>query len=265
MDVRLNRLNGKILLPLNIGILNLFPLQSSNHILPIRNTILGQEPTRRLRQNQHAEDNDQTEQNLESNGESPDKRRDPGIGMDPVDAVIDPVRNQRSDGDRPSLDTDVQTSLVRLGTFGLIGRDGGGVHAVADSRDDTTDDELRQLDLIPPGSNLDDDADDHDACPRDDGPPTTETIAEYEGEDGAEETAQLVDGGDGGLDEVLVVLAALLGGREELGEVLERNQSGHDTLVVTEEEETHGGGTRDGQMQAPAIQARALWGHIGRQ
>ena len=87
----------------------------------------------------------------------------------------------------------------------------------------------------------------------------TDTLTENEGEDGTEETAQLVTGRDGTLEDGDMgserAHAAVPGGnradlvvqgRKLLGELVSGDQTRHQTLIITEEREAHDGSERDG-------------------
>jgi hypothetical protein len=78
----------------------------------------------------------------------------------------------------------------------LVSGDGRSVDAVADSRNDTSDDELCERVGVGRAGNLDDYSDDHDDSTEDHALATTKQIANGKHEDGTEETADLVDGSD---------------------------------------------------------------------
>lgn len=71
-------------------------------------TSVGEEPSRRLGESQHQDENDQGESDLESDGESPDK----GVGSVGA-AIVDPVGNQCTNGNVTTLDANELASVVR--------------------------------------------------------------------------------------------------------------------------------------------------------
>ena len=112
----------------------------------------------------------------------------------------------------------------------MVGWDGGGVDAVADTGNDSTDDELGELSVSLDGRDLDDDPDNHDKPSDNHGFPSAEEITTGEDADGAEKAADFVDGGD----------ETLHGGALGLGEVVLElgggDDAAHDALIVAEEE-----------------------------
>lgn len=79
---------------------------------------MGEEPARRLGKLHHHNEDNGSEDDLESDRESPDE----GSGTIGT-AIVDPVGYQRSDGDVAALNADEFASVVRLTALGLVGRD----------------------------------------------------------------------------------------------------------------------------------------------
>lgn len=71
-------------------------------------TSVGEEPSRRLGESQHQDENHEGESDLESDGESPDK----GVGSVGA-AIVDPVGNQCTNGNVTTLDANELASVVR--------------------------------------------------------------------------------------------------------------------------------------------------------
>lgn len=196
-------------------------VETSKNSLSLFATIVCEEPTRRLGKLHHHNKNDGSKDDLESDGESPDKGVR-AIGT----AIVDPVSDQRSDGDVTALNADELSTVVRLTALGLVGRDGGGVDTISDTSDCSADDELGcGTTAGGDSSDLDNDTDNHDDSTEEDGVATTETVTKVENEESTEEATDSVDGDD----ETLVCLV------ENLGEVFCESRSGddtgHDTLI----------------------------------
>lgn len=92
--------------------------------------------------------------------------------------------------------------VLRLGAFGLICWDRGGIHAVADACDDASDDELRRRVVAFEGCDLDDGSENHGAGADDYAFAAAECVAKDEHDYGAEEAWVLrlvdvwIDGGE---------------------------------------------------------------------
>lgn len=180
----MNGINDQRLLELGLAVVNLQPAQRSQDVLSVLDTALDDQEPRRLRQIDHADDDDHAKHDLKGDREPPGQ-----VIRAVMRAEIDPVRDHRADGDDAALDADQQSPVAGPGAFGLVRRDGGRVHAVADAGDGAADEELQQGDVPGEACHLDDDADDHDRRAGDDHQSSAEAVAEEEGEDGAEEAA----------------------------------------------------------------------------
>lgn len=119
----------------------------------------------------------------------------------------------------------------------MVGGDSRCVDTVTNTSDTTSNDKLSGSAAIRGHScNLDNDTDDHDESTKEDGLATTEFVAEEEDEDGAQEAS---DGVDGNYETFVVGVMDL---RECFGEGGGGDDTTHDTLVVTKEQEV---GSRD--------------------
>jgi len=174
--------------------------------------------------------------------------------------VIEPVRDQRPDSDITAFNADQLASVVRVAAstsatllvqgqtwavqwakylLCLPDRDSRRVDAISYTRDEPTNDKLSSSAVTRGyGCELDDDTDDHDYATQENTFPTTEFITEGKNEQSAKEASDSVDGDD----EALPVRVAV-----DLGEVLYESiasdNTGHDTLIVTKQQEIEG---RDG-------------------
>lgn len=125
-----------------------------------------------------------------------------GTHVDEGETEVDPVRNDGSDGDGRGLDTNQESSVVRLGTLGDPGRKGGGVGAVSETGDDSTDDELNESSDVSSrlsgteGRHSDYSADDHDNSSELGHLPSSELLSNEESEHGTEEATDLVMSSD---------------------------------------------------------------------
>lgn len=115
----------------------------------------------------------------------------------------------------------------------MICRDRGSVDAVAYTRYTPSYNELRcRTSTGGHSRDLDDDADNHDSSTEEDGPAATEVVTEREDEAGTEEAADSVDRDD---ETFVGTVAVDLG--EVRGEGRGRDDTGHDALIVTEQQE----------------------------
>lgn len=211
--------------------------------------MVAEEPPRRLWQEAHGDDDENSEYDLEGDGKSPHEviravRR----------SVIDPVGDQGAEGDDAALNANQQSSVGRLAAFGLIGRDCGSVDAVLFdlvamsvtsffiaqatqwwkwerervaypyTHNDSSRDHLCKRCRPAHGGNLDDNSQQHDERPEYDSPPPAENVADAEDEHGAYQAANLVDGGDQPLHRRVVP-----GCREHVVEGRRGNDTAHHT------------------------------------
>lgn len=89
--------------------------ESGNDLGSFVMPVLGQEETRGLRQSNHGDGNNKTEQALESDWEAPRQ-----VLATIRASVVRPVRNHGAKGNDTTLDTDEQTTVGGLRTFGLV-------------------------------------------------------------------------------------------------------------------------------------------------
>ena len=114
------RVEGELFLNLGFVVVNFTAIESSEDIFAFFNAVFGDEVAGGVREEPHANDDDNTEDNLERNGEAPDQ-----VGRAIVRSKVNPVGNRSTDGDDTTFDTDEETTVAGLGTFGLVSRDGG--------------------------------------------------------------------------------------------------------------------------------------------
>ena len=117
--------------------------------------------------------------------------------VDEGETEVNPVRNNGTDSDGRGLDTDQESSVVRLGTLGDPRRESGRVGTVTETGNDTTDDELNESSDVSSrlsgteGRDSDDGTDDHDNSSELGHLPSTELLSDEEREHGTEETTDL--------------------------------------------------------------------------
>lgn len=180
----------------------------------------------------HREDED-AKHDLEGQGEPPG---DGPIGK--REAQIDPVTDHDAARDQRALDHDELAALVRVRRLGLPGGYRRGVSSVAQARDDAADDQVRQRGC----GGLEDGADDHDGGAQHDHSLAAQGVAQKDGQDGAEETAEVVGGGGDALDGGALrgFGGGEVGGRGvDFGELAEEGRHGQDATenaLVCEEE-----------------------------
>lgn len=183
VNLRSHRIEDQVLLGLRSDVVDLETTQCGQNRLTVGNAILGDQIARRLGQVVHSNNNDETEEDLEGNGESPDQIRWAIVGT-----KVDPIRNGRANGNDTTFDTYQQTTVARFGALGLVGRNGGCVHSVTNAGDDSTEEELEERDMVGECRHLDDDTDDHDGRAENDHPSTTEPVTKQQGKDSTDET-----------------------------------------------------------------------------
>lgn len=99
------------------------------------------------------------------------------------------------------LNEDGETTRVGLGALGVPCRDGGRLETGTETRDDTTDDELRAGVVVVERGDLDEHTDGKDNGAAEHHATTTKAVTEHEGEDGAAEAANFIDGDVEGLED----------------------------------------------------------------
>lgn len=221
------------------------------------------QPARRLGEHEGAGHDEQGEQDLQSDGESPLHG-----GLDVGETEDDPVGHESADGDNGTLEADEETTVVRAGALGLPDGDRRRVQTVTNSRHDTSDDELTETPLVAKGGRRDDGTDNQSKGTQDNQTRPTQGVTEEHGEESTEETTDLVTGGDGTTNDVDVSVRGSVGilghleGIEGLGELGTGDQTRHHALVVTEERETHDGGEGDAHPERSPRQAGGGSPHI---
>lgn len=128
----------------------------------------------------------------------------------------------------------------------LVSWDGGSVDAVSNTGDASSDDELGSSTTVwRNAGNLDNDTDDHDNGTEKDTLATTKFVTEGEDEAGTEEASNSIDGDD----------EPFVGGVLDLGKCFDegrgRDDTTHDTLVVTEEKEVGDGNDGHKDLEHP--------------
>lgn len=94
--------------------------QSSNHKFTLLIALTSKEPSGGLWQDEKTENDDKAEKTLESDGKTPRQ-----VIVAVHAAKVNPVGDDGANGDGAAFNTNEQTTVVRLGTFGLIRRNRG--------------------------------------------------------------------------------------------------------------------------------------------
>ena len=129
----------------------------------------------------------------------------------------------------------------------LVSWDGRSVDTVSDTSDASSDDELGSSTTVwRNASNLDDDTDDHDNSTEEDTLATTKLVTKDEDEACTEETSDSVDG-----DDETFVGGVILDLGESFDEGRGRDDTTHDTLIVTEEKEVGDGNDGHKDLEHP--------------
>jgi hypothetical protein len=132
--------------------------------------------------------------------------------------------------------------------LGLVGWDSRSVDAVADTCDASSDDELGSGTASRRDTgDLDDDTNDHDTGTEEDALAATELVSKDEDEASTEETTDSVDG-----DDETFVGGITLDLGEGLDEGRGRDDTAHDTLIVTEEKKVCDGNNGDEDLKHAA-------------
>lgn len=213
--------DNKVNLLLGLGAVDIEATDGSDDGGGLFVSLMGEKPSRRLGEPDHGDAKNETKEDLESNGESPDE-----VIRTVRRTIVDPVGDEGTKGNDTTLDTDEKTSVGGLAALGLIGRDGGGVDTVSDTGDDTTDDELGELAAALDSSDLDNNTEDHNGTTEDHGASSTDKITKSENEHGTEQATDFVNGSD----ETSHSLVLTLG--EEFDKGGSRDNTRHNTLTV---------------------------------
>jgi hypothetical protein len=222
--------------------------------------VMGKQPSRRFGKVDHHDENDDSKYKLEGDGEPPGE-----LVRAIQTAVVDPVCDQSTDCDHAALDTDDFAAVPRFAApedllaknnliscfrnlLCLVSGNGRCVDAVPQTSNESSDDKLSGCTAVRRyACNLDDHANNHDEGSYEDGLAATEFVAEQEDGNGTEETTASVDG----YDEALVGTVTLDLGECGL-EARRRDDTAHNTLIVTEEQEVGHRNGGDEHLKGPA-------------
>lgn len=183
-------------------------------------TLVGQEPTGRLGQEPHGNGNDEGEDDLEGDGESPGK-----LGWAVRCSIVDPVCHTGAEGDDTTLDTDKKSTVRSLTALGLVGRNCRGIYPIANTHHYSANDELCEWRSVVLRSDLDDDTAEHDYAAEDNGTPSPEQVAHTENEHGSHQASYLVNSGHKALHGRVVP-----GGHKQVVEGRCGDDAAHDTV-----------------------------------
>lgn len=147
-------------------------------------TALENEPARRLGEKHDKGQDDEREDDLERDGEPPRDR----AWVEEGESQVQPVTDADTTRDQSAFYHDERTTTVGLGALGLPGRDGRRIQTVADTSDNTTDDEVGQAEC----RRLKSRTDNHDGRAQEDGLATAQDITDEDTHDRTEETADIV-------------------------------------------------------------------------
>ncbi len=117
---RTEGLEDELLLDLSLPVADFASGQGGEDILSLFDAVLGDQVSGGVGKVPHADDDDDTKEDLEGDGETPDQVRGTIVGTE-----IDPVGDGSTDGDDTTFNTDQKSTVVRLGTLGLVGGDRG--------------------------------------------------------------------------------------------------------------------------------------------
>lgn len=223
-------LDDQLLLQLSLGGVDLSTTKGSQNVLTLVDLTTGDEVAGRVGHVVHSDDDNNTEDDLEGNGETPGE-----VGGTVGGTEVDPVGDGCTNGNNTTLDTDEQATVAGAGALSLVSGNSGGVHAVTDTSDDTTEHELEQGNVSDESSDLNNDTNNHNSTTQHHHATTTNPVCGEQGEHGTEQTTSLVDGSNQSLHS-----RVSLGSSEYIVEVIGTNDTRHHTLIVTEQQETLG-------------------------
>lgn len=182
-------------LVLDVRVIGRSLVESDQDLESLLFATLQDEPSGRFRKAQDGHEDDQREDDLEGDRETPCN-----LGVDEGEAKVEPVTKSDTCRNQRTFNHDQLPTSVRLGGLGLPCRDGGGVHPVADTGDETANDEVAERE----SRALQDGTNGHDDRTNEDGLATPQKIAEVDGGARASETSQIVRG-DGNTWEARIV------------------------------------------------------------
>lgn len=217
-------------------------------------TSLAAEPTRRLWNEEDAGHEDDGDEDGEDQGDAPLDR----AKVDLEETKVDPGLEQVTQTDEASVQDGVGTAVLCSGALRLPDRDGGGKLTNTPSKDESSNDELGDVERRA----LEDLADEGQNTSEEDHLAAAELVAEPGAGEGTEKRANGEHSDDGALDGLLVALLCTVGGdgvhfRERLSEVSQREKTTDTRLVVTEQDE----GRHDDQQQLGHLQLLAIEDH----
>jgi hypothetical protein len=204
---------------------------------------LHDEPTRRLGEHKSTASDEDSEHDLEGDGEPPLDG-----AVDIRETEIEPVSDEGTDGDDSTLEADEETTVVSTRTLRLPDGNSSGVHAVSKTGNDTSDNELAQSPVRSERSSRDDSTEDHEKTTGDKERCATNTLTVSHCEDSTEEATEFVTGSDSTTED-----GDMFGVTVESGEfrskLVTRNDTRHQTLIITEKGESNDGCKCNGDME----------------
>ena len=253
-----DRVDDDVHLQINLGVISGQCIQSSQNRPSLVLSVVAKKPAGRLGHLDHEDQNDKCENALEGNGESPRE-----VIRAVSAAVIDPVGDEGTNGHAAALETDdfatvlcfrasgdrvslIGRSYIWGNLLGLVGGDSGCVDAVTDTSDAAPNDELSCSTAVwRVGCDLDNDTDDHNTGTKEDGFAAAKSVTCKEDEAGTEETSDSVDSSN----ETFVGAVSINLG-ESFDECGGGNDSTHDTLIITKEQEIGSRNDSDKQLES---------------
>ena len=235
-------------------------LKLSENVAGFRRVSSLHEPRWGIREQESTADYEQTEEDLESDGESPLN----SAVLRVVETEVDPVGNEGTNSNHSTFETDEETTVMSTRAFRLPNRDGGGVQTITNACYNTADNELTKTPRIPEGGDGNEDTNNQDGTAHADNATAAEPFTEKHRKQCTKETAKLIAGGDCTTDNVNVSLLFTgrlrrhLQDREGIRILFTIKKTRHHALIVTEQGETHDGGK--GNVQAERLASH----HSGR-
>lgn len=116
------------------------------------------EPRWGVREQESTRNDEQSEEDLKSDGESPLD----GAVLRVVETEVDPVGNEGTNSNHSTFETDEETTVMSTRAFRLPNRDGGGVQTISNACYNTADNELTETPRIPECSDGNEDTNNQD-------------------------------------------------------------------------------------------------------
>ncbi|KAH3669229.1 hypothetical protein OGAPHI_001350 [Ogataea philodendri] len=199
-------------------------VQSSKHVSSFFNTVLLDQPSWGLWESQSERKNNQWEDHLEANGESPRNGT-----FSEVKAKVNPVRDSNTTGDQSTRNHHKTSSSFCSRAFCLPHWNSTGIHTVTDSCHNTADNKMTNS----VGRALKNSTNNHNDTPDKNTSKSSKLVSKVDRRERTSKTTNFVNSDSESLHGVSIWMSLSVNRRERVFERIQCQQRSHNTLVIT--------------------------------